>query len=48
MSPDAGDEDMKKIAKKMTVCSRGHKFLKSAAQPVCPICWPGRYEKKKK
>ncbi len=31
---------------KMTVCSRGHKFLKSKATPVCPVCWPGRYRKR--
>lgn len=29
------------------VCSRGHIFLKSGEQPVCPVCWPGRYKKSK-
>ena len=32
----------------LTTCSRGHQFYKSSAQPVCPICWPGRYKKKEK
>jgi uncharacterized protein YdhG (YjbR/CyaY superfamily) len=30
-----------------TVCSRGHIFYKSKEVPVCPICWPGKYAKKK-
>jgi uncharacterized protein YdhG (YjbR/CyaY superfamily) len=38
------EEKMKKG--KMTVCSRGHRFMKSKQQPTCPICWPGRYKKK--
>jgi hypothetical protein len=25
----------------LTTCSRGHKFYKSSACPVCPRCWPG-------
>ena len=23
------------------VCSRGHVFFRTSAQPVCPVCWPG-------
>ena len=34
-------------ARAITICSRGHRFSKSKEQPVCPICWPGRYKKKK-
>lgn len=26
-------------------CSRGHKFQKSSACPVCPVCWPGQKNK---
>ena len=26
-------------------CNRGHRFKKSSLCPVCPICWPGRYQK---
>lgn len=29
-----------------TICSRGHKFLKSTMRPVCPKCYPGYYRKK--
>ena len=29
----------------LKICSRGHRFLKSSACPVCPQCWPG-YRKK--
>ncbi|MEK7519856.1 MAG: DUF488 family protein [Patescibacteria group bacterium] len=31
---------------KLTMCSRGHRFLKSSVIPVCPTCWPGRYKKR--
>jgi hypothetical protein len=28
-------------------CSRGHRFQKSSACPVCPTCWSGYYKKRK-
>ncbi|OGE83318.1 MAG: hypothetical protein A2846_04935 [Candidatus Doudnabacteria bacterium RIFCSPHIGHO2_01_FULL_49_9] len=37
---------MKAAKGKLTICSRGHRFFKSATRPVCPICWPGRYKKR--
>ncbi len=36
------------MAKKLTICNRGHKFYKSSDRPVCPICWPGYYKKRLK
>jgi hypothetical protein len=33
------------IKKEWKTCSRGHRFQKSSACPVCPMCWPG-YRKK--
>ncbi len=32
---------------KKEVCSRGHEFSKTSAQPHCPICWPGKASPKK-
>ncbi len=32
---------------KVTICSRGHKFYKDKDHPVCPQCWPGRYQSKR-
>mgnify|MGYP001599670471 CR=1 FL=1 len=37
-----------KQKRKLTTCSRGHKFYKTAVRPVCPICLPGRYKKAEK
>ena len=30
---------------KLVICSRGHSFYKTKDQPVCPKCWPGKYQK---
>lgn len=32
-------------AKRLKMCSRGHRFYKSSDCPVCPKCWKG-YERK--
>lgn len=41
---------MRRVVEKVIVkiCSRGHKFKRSKLIPICPMCWPGRYEKKLK
>ncbi|MCA9371461.1 DUF1801 domain-containing protein [Candidatus Woesebacteria bacterium] len=31
---------------KLTVCSRGHEFQKDKDHPICPTCWPGKYNQK--
>lgn len=33
------------IVKQWKICSRGHRFQKSSACPVCPKCWPGYRQK---
>ncbi len=35
---------MKKQSSSLKICSRGHEFYKSGDCPICPICWPGRYQ----
>lgn len=38
------EKDARSAAVRRT-CSRGHVFRRTAARPVCPRCWPGRYRK---
>jgi hypothetical protein len=37
---------MKKSKPDFKVCSRGHRYLKTGAPSVCPVCWPSNAARK--